>query len=172
LDYLGEECIITSNPKKILGSDKVIFPGVGNFGDVMKELKKRKLDYVIKKVIGMKKPFLGICVGLQVLFEESEESPNIKGLGIFEGKVVKFPKGKIPQIGWNKIISKTIGNGHVYFVNSYYAVPSDKGLIESTSDYHIKFTAAVKKGNVFATQFHPEKSGEFGLQILGKWLSC
>jgi glutamine amidotransferase len=171
-EYLGEGSIITSDPEEIVKADKVVFPGVGNFGDVMKELKKRKLDEAIKKVIETKKPFLGICVGLQVLFEESEESPNVKGLGIFKGNVVKFTKGKIPQIGWNEIKSKSIGNGYVYFVNSYYVVPADKGIVESTADYYVDFTAAVKKDNVFATQFHPEKSGKFGLKILKKWLEC
>ena len=172
LDYLGEDSIITSDEKEIFKADKTIFPGVGNFGDVMKELKKRKLDVLIKKVIKAKKPFLGICVGLQVLFEESEENPSVKGLGIFKGKVVKFTKGKIPQIGWNNIKSKSIGNGYVYFVNSYYAVPSDKKIIESISDYYVKFTAAVKKDAVLATQFHPEKSGKIGLKILKNWLKC
>ena len=138
----------------------------------MKELQKRKLDDVIKKTVEMKKPFLGICVGLQVLFEKSEESPGVKGLGIFSGKVVKFKQGKIPQIGWNKIKSKSIGNGYVYFVNSYYVAPFDRSIIESESDYYIKFTAAIKKDNVFATQFHPEKSGEFGLELLREWLKC
>ena len=109
---------------------------------------------------------------MQVLFDESEESPKAKGLGIFKGKVVKFKKGKIPQIGWNKISSKSIGDGYAYFVNSYYAVPEDKKIIESTSDYYAKFTAAVKKDNVFATQFHLEKSGKFGLDILRKWLNA
>lgn len=172
LDYLKTDSFITSNPGEILRADKVIFPGVGSFGDAMKELKKRKLDAAIKKFIATKKPFLGICIGLQALFEESEESPGVRGLGIFKGRVVKFRKGKIPQIGWNKISSKKIGNGYVYFVNSYYAVPQDDGLIESTSDYHVKFTAAVKKGNVFATQFHLEKSGSFGLGIFEEWLRC
>lgn len=172
LNYLGEDPIITSDPEKILKAGRVIFPGVGNFGDVMKELKKRKLDAAIKKIIGAKKPFLGICVGLQVLFEKSEESPGVRGLGIFKGSVVRLKQGKIPQIGWNKITSKSIGDGYVYFVNSYYAVPADKKIIESTSDYYVKFTAAVKKDHVFATQFHLEKSGKFGLEILGEWLNC
>ena len=172
LGYLGKDSTITSDPEKILRADKVIFPGVGAFGDAMKELKKRKLDGAIKKFIQSKKPFLGICIGLQVLFEESEESPNVKGLGILRGKVAKFAKGKIPQIGWNKISSKSIGDGYAYFVNSYYAVPEDKKIIESTSDYYAKFTAAVKKENVFATQFHLEKSGKFGLEILRKWLNA
>ena len=172
LVYLGKDSVITSDPKKILKADKVIFPGVGAFGDAMKELKKRNLDSAIKKFIRSKKPFLGICIGLQVLFGESEESPNVKGLGILRGKVAKFTKGKIPQIGWNKISSKSIGDGYAYFVNSYYAVPEDKKIIESTSDYYAKFTAAVKKDNVFATQFHLEKSGKFGLDILRKWLNA
>ena len=172
LGYLGKDSVVTSDPEKILKADKVIFPGVGAFGDAMKELKKRKLDSAIKKFIQSKKPFLGICIGLQVLFEESEESPNVKGLGILKGKVVKFINGKIPQIGWNKISSKSIGDGYAYFVNSYYAVPEDKKIIESTSDYYTKFTAAVKKDNVFATQFHLEKSGKFGLGILRKWLNA
>ena len=172
LNYLGENSIITSDPEKILRADRVIFPGVGAFGDAMKELKKRNLDGAIKKFIGSKKPFLGICIGLQVLFEKSEENPNIKGLGIFNGKVVRFKQGKVPQIGWNKISSKSIGDGYTYFVNSYYAVPEDKKIIESTSDYYAKFTAAVKKDNVFATQFHLEKSGKFGLEILRKWLNA
>ena len=172
LDYLGYDSIITSEPDKILSADKLIFPGVGSFGDAMKELKKRKIDAAIKKFIESKKPFLGICIGLQVLFEQSEESPNVKGLGIFKGKVVKFKNGKIPQIGWNKIESRTIGEGYAYFVNSYYAVPENKTIIESTSDYHGKFTAAIKKGNIFATQFHLEKSGKFGLGILKGWLEC
>ena len=172
LNYLGENSIITSDSEKILNADKAIFPGVGAFGDAMKELKKRNLDGAIKKFIGSKKPFLGICIGLQVLFEKSEENPNIKGLGIFNGKVVRFKQGKVPQIGWNKIISRSIGNGYAYFVNSYYAVPNDKKIIESTSDYYVEFTAAIKKDNVFATQFHLEKSGKFGLEILRKWLEC
>mgnify|MGYP001561550390 FL=1 len=172
LEHLGERPVITSDEKKILKADKVVFPGVGNFGDVMKQLKKRKLDGAIKKAIESRKPFLGICVGLQVLFEESEESPGVKGLEIFKGKVLRFKKGKIPQIGWNKISSRTIGNGYVYFVDSYYPMPRDKGIIESTSDYYIKFAAAVKKDNIFATQFHPEKSGKFGQEILRKWLNA
>ena len=172
LDYLGYSSFITSEPDKILKAGKTVFPGVGNFGDVMKELKERKLDAAIKKYVEAKKPFLGICIGLQVLFEGSEESPRLKGLGIFKGKVVKFRKGKIPQIGWNKIESKTIGEGYAYFVNSYYAVPEDKKIIESTSDYNGKFTAAIKQDNVLATQFHLEKSGKFGLKILKKWLEC
>ncbi len=171
-DYLGENSIITSDPSQIIKADRVVFPGVGNFGDVMKELKKRKLDDAIKRVITLEKPFLGICVGLQVLFEESEENLEMKGLGIFKGKVIKFKQGKIPQIGWNKISSRTIGNGYAYFVNSYYVVPADKDIIESTSDYYISFVAAIKTGNILATQFHPEKSGKFGIGILKKWLVC
>lgn len=171
LDYLGEYSVITSNPGEILKADRIVFPGVGNFGDVMKQLKKKKIDTAIKKSIEMKKHFLGICIGLQVLFEESEESPKIKGLGILKGRVKRFTKGKIPQIGWNKIISES-NTGYVYFVNSYYAVPDDATVIDSVSEYYIDFVASVKKNNIFATQFHPEKSGKFGLKILKDWLQC
>ncbi len=172
LDYLGVQSRISSNPKDILTADRVILPGVGNFGDCMKNLQKRNLIEPIKEFINSGKPFFGICVGIQLLFESSEEAPDIKGLGIIKGKCVKFRQGKVPQIGWNNITSKTIGNGYVYFVNSYYAIPDDKNIIESIGDYYNEYVAAIKKDNIFATQFHPEKSGEFGLKILKRWLKC
>lgn len=172
LDYLEVESRITSNPNDIMNAEKVILPGVGAFGDCIDALEKRKLIQPIRDCINSGKPFFGICLGLQLLFEKSEESPGKKGLGIFKGKCVKFRQGKVPQIGWNKIKSKEIGEGYVYFVNSYYVIPDENEIIESTSDYYGEFTAAIKKDNVLATQFHPEKSGDFGLQILKRWLKC
>ena len=172
LDYLGFDSLLTSDANEIMNAERVIFPGVGNFGDCMKSLDDRGLVDVIKKFIDSGKPFLGICVGLQLLFEESEESPGVKGLGIFRGKCVKFNQGKVPQIGWNKINSKKFGEGYVYFVNSFYAIPDDEGVVDARSDYFVDFVAAVEKDNVLATQFHPEKSGDYGLSISQRWLQC
>lgn len=169
-DYLGVDSIITSDPQEIINADRVVFPGVGNFGEVMIMLKEKKLDLIIKNVISLEKPFLGICVGLQVLFEQSEESPDIPGLGIFKGNVTKFKQGKIPQIGWNNINSTLFGEGYTYFVNSFVVQPQQKEIIAATADYNGEFVAAIQKDNVWATQFHPEKSGAFGLKILQKFL--
>lgn len=133
---------------------------------------KDRIDEKIKKNL-INKKFLGICVGMQILFERSEESPNIKGLGIFRGDVVKFKKGKIPQIGWNDIdFSDKIKNDYFYFVNSYYAKPVDKSIILGESDNIGKFTSAIKQGDITAVQFHAEKSGEAGINFFRWWLSC
>src|SRR3989344_8110848 len=129
LDYLRVDSIITDKPRDILEAERVILPGDGSFGYMMKNLEKKNLITPTKNFIKSGRPFLGICLGLQGLFERSEESPNVKGLAIFKGKVVKFRKGKVPQIGWNKIISGKKGickDGFMYFVNSYYAIPEDK----------------------------------------------
>ena len=180
LKYLNAQYKITSKNEDIEQADKVIFPGVGNFGNAMSNLKKQGLIESIKKAISDKKPFLGICLGMQLLFDESEESPNKKGLVIFEGKVRKFKVGlKVPQIGWNQIkikngkVFKGIkGSPYMYFVHSYYAEPADKSIITATTDYGIDFASAIEKDNVFAVQFHPEKSGEVGLKILENFLKC
>lgn len=185
LDNLGIKSLITDNPDKILAADKIIFPGVGNFGFMMKQLRKKNLDIAIKKAISDGKKFLGICLGMQALFEESEESPGLKGLGIFKGKVVKFNAGKVPQIGWNKIMSiksteKSIKSTkknifkdeYMYFVNSYYIVPEDKSIIAAKTDYNGEFASAVQYKNITAVQFHPEKSGKAGIKILKRWLKC
>jgi glutamine amidotransferase len=172
-DYLGEKTKITSNAKEILKAKRIVFPGVGSFGETMKELRKKKLDSAIKTAIGMQKPFLGICIGMQVLFEESEESKKVKGLGILKGKIMKFRKGKIPQIGWNEInpVKKGIKKGYAYFVNSFYAEPKEKIALAKTN-YNGWFASAVKKENITAVQFHPEKSGKYGLNFLEEWLKC
>ncbi|MCK5040441.1 MAG: imidazole glycerol phosphate synthase subunit HisH [Candidatus Aenigmarchaeota archaeon] len=176
LEYLGYEYTITENPDMIKEADKLILPGVGAFGEIMDNLKKQKLIEPIKKFIDSGKPFFGICLGLQVLFERSEESPGVKGLGLFEGEVVKFRQGKVPQIGWNKIRpanqNEFFREGFVYFVNSFYIVPKNTDIIATKTDYYLEFTSAVQCKNITATQFHPEKSGEFGLDILRRWLEC
>ena len=175
LDYFDVESRITSKAGDILKADRVIFPGDGSFGYVMENLKKKNLIEAIKKFAASGKPFLGICLGLQALFEESEGSSGIKGLGIFKGKVVKFRKGKVPQIGWNKIIPAKKGlfkEGYAYFVNSYYVVPENKSITAAATDYYGEFVSAVQFKNITAMQFHPEKSGDFGMHLLRRWLRC
>ena len=175
LDYLKVDSIITSNARDIIKAKKVIFPGVGSFGDGIRALYELDLVDPIMKVIEDNKPFLGICLGMEVLFEKSEESPGVEGLGIFGGRVKKF-KGslKIPHIGWNQIkIQKESAilegipdNSFFYFVHSYYAEPKDKEIALAKTDYGGEFVSAVEKGNIFALQFHPERSGDIGLSIL------
>lgn len=174
-DFLNAESKITSNSLEIMEADKIVFPGVGSFGQSIKMLKKNGLINPIKESISNKKPFLGICLGMQLLFEESEEDKDAEGLGIFKGKVIKFKKGKVPQIGWNEIIpqNKFFKKGFVYFVNSFYVVPNESEIVSTTTDYcGQKFASSVKSKNITAVQFHPEKSGKFGLKILEDWLKC
>ena len=175
LDYLGVASIITNKPKDILKADKLILPGDGSFGYMMKNLEKKRLVNPIKNSIKSGKPFLGVCLGLQGLFEESEESPKVKGLSIFKGKIIKFKKGKVPQIGWNKIIpeKKSIfKDDYMYFVNSYYAIPKDNSIIAAITDYNDNFVSAIQSNNITAMQFHPEKSGKAGIELIKRWLSC
>ena len=174
--------MITNDPKTILSADKILLPGVGSFGDAMDSMAKSGLVEIVKECALSGKPFLGICLGLQLLFEESEESPEVKGLGIFKGKIKRFPNDmglKIPHIGWNSLeikqkdgIFKDIPeNAYVYFVHSYYLHAEDENDIATVTNYGIDFHSAVGKNNVFATQFHPEKSGDVGLQILRNFAS-
>ena len=175
LDYLKVKSIITSNANEIIKAKKVIFPGVGSFGDGIRALNELDLIDPIMKAIEDNKPFLGICLGMQVLFEKSEESPGVEGLGIFEGTVKKF-KGdlKIPQIGWNQLkiqkesmlLEGVEDKSFFYFVHSYHADPEDKEIVLATTDYGREFVSAIEKDNIFALQFHPERSGEIGLKIL------
>ncbi|MBN1385277.1 MAG: imidazole glycerol phosphate synthase subunit HisH [Elusimicrobia bacterium] len=182
--FIGSDAVITSSAKKILKSSLVVLPGVGSFSAAMENLKKLGLIDVIYDVINIKKkPFLGLCLGLQILFERSEEG-NCRGLGIFEGEVKKysFKKSlKIPHMGWNNIklqmtndklqIFKDIeNNSYFYFVHSYYVKPKDKNIIASTTKYGIDFTSSVLYKNIFATQFHPEKSQENGLRLLKNYV--
>ena len=182
LDFLGADNIVTGNKEEILSADKVILTGVGAFGDAMKCLEERGLVETVKTVAENGKPFLGICLGLHLLFEESEESPNVKGLGIFKGKIVKIPDNgnlKIPHMGWNNIritkdskILKNIGNEpYVYFVHSYYVEAEDESVVSAYTEYGQRLDIAVEQGNVFATQFHPEKSGDTGMEILKNFIA-
>lgn len=174
LEYLGEKTLITSNPLDLKSADKIILPGVGAFGYIMSMLKKNGLDVEIKKQIIDGKPFLGICLGFQVLFEESEEDAGVSGLAIFKGSVIKFRSGKVPHVGWNKVMlsrNSVLSEGFAYFVHSYYPVPIDKDLILYQTDYGDIFCSGVIKNNVIGVQFHPERSGQWGIDFYKKWLS-
>ena len=174
LDYLRLQSVVTDDPGMIRKVDRIILPGQGRFGDVMKRLREKNLDKVILEEISKNKPFLGICIGLQVLFESSDEDPQAEGLGILKGKCCRFSSDlKVPQIGWNRIrmtnrsrLLKEVRANFFYFVHSFYAIPEKKGIITATSEYGQDFPAVVEAGNIFATQFHPEKSGISGLRIL------
>jgi len=185
LDSLNVESKIVNTKKEIIEADRIILPGVGSFGFMMESLRQKGLEAPIKDAIAIGKPFLGICLGMQVLFEESEESPGIKGLCILKGRVAKFKKGKVPQVGWNKIMpsrekgavaesnaKQLLMPGYMYFVNSYYVIPYDKSIVSATSDYFIRYTSAIRFNNITAVQFHPERSGKEGLAMLKRWLVC
>ncbi len=175
LEFLGYAYEITDDREKILKAKKIIFPGQGHFEQAMNKLNDKNLPCTIKEAINNGADFLGICLGLQVLFEKSEEAPNVEGLGIFKGEVKKFQTGKIPQIGWNEIkttkANTYLDDDYFYFVNSYYVVPEDKNIISSITNYHIDFCSSIQKDNVCAVQFHPEKSSEAGIKFFKKWLT-
>jgi len=177
LESVGAEVKITSDKSEILTADHLVLPGVGNFGDGMQHIAKSGLAETILSFINSGKPFLGICLGMQLLMEESEEAPGIKGLGVFKGKVVKFKKMKlkIPHMGWNTVSITKNGKtsfkdvddeSFFYFVHSYYVDPEDLNIVAGNCNYGIDFAATLKKDNIFATQFHPEKSQDKGLQLL------
>ena len=181
IDHLGQESVITRDEKVLKMADKVILPGVGAFGDAMDKLNGYNLVPVIKEIAKSNKPFLGICLGLQLLYEESEESPGVKGIGILEGKIKKIPRGeyrKIPQMGWNSLDFPNRGRlfagipegSFVYFVHSYYLEARDRKSVVATTSYNVSIDASVESGNIFACQFHPEKSGEVGLTILRNFI--
>ena len=174
---LGEDCVVTRDAETILGAAKVILPGVGAFGDAMEKLQRFGLVEVIRKVAAAGTPFLGICLGLQLLFRSSDESPGVEGIGLLDGEIVSIPPKegyKIPHMGWNSIEIKEgarlfqgIENqSYVYFVHSYYLKADHPEDVAATTDYIVPIHASVEHGNVFACQFHPEKSGDVGLQIL------
>ena len=174
-EKLGFEAVVTSDPEQILKAQKVVLPGVGAFGDCMDNLKRYGLIEAVLEFISTGKPFLGICLGLQLLFTESEEFGPVKGLDVIKGRVVRFPKGlKVPHMGWNtvKIVNfNPLLNGvkdgdYFYFVHSYYVVPENEDVVSTVTDYGVDFVSMINKGNVFATQFHPEKSQKLGLKVL------
>jgi len=188
-EHTGHEAVVTSDAKTILNADKVVLPGVGAFSDCMKNLEQNGLIDAVRKSISSGKPFLGICLGLQLLFTESEEFGTSKGLDIIKGRVIRF-KGpafdtpnsalgtlKIPHMGWNSLTYKrrppaladVSENSHVYFVHSYHVVPDDKTVIATTTPYGIEFVSSIWKDNILAVQFHPEKSQALGLSILKRF---
>ena len=182
LAYLGEETVVSRDPQVLLRADKVILPGVGSFGEAMENLHKYGLVPVIQDMIKKGTPFLGICLGLQLLFESSEETPGVAGLGILEGKIVRIPEGpglKIPHMGWNSLNVRegaSLFKGlekepYVYFVHSYYLQAKDPKIVAATAEYGVTIHASVEKENVFACQFHPEKSSKTGLAILKNFLA-
>lgn len=178
---LGRDARVTSDSREILSADHVILPGVGAFGDCMDHLHERQLITVIRQVQEKGIPFLGICLGLQLLFEDSEESPGVDGLRLLKGHIVRFNESenlKVPHMGWNQIsfpkrgrLFKDIPEGsYVYFVHSYYLKADDPSIVTAGCSYGVDFDASVECGNVFACQFHPEKSGRTGLMILKNFL--
>ena len=177
LKSLGQDTSVTRDRDVILKADKVILPGVGAFGDAMDKLRKYGLESVIHEVAEAGTPFLGICLGLQLLFERSDETPGIEGLGILRGEILRIPGGgglKIPHIGWNSLAYPNKGRlfqgipeeSYVYFVHSYYLKAADESIVTAAAEYGTCINASVEQGNVFACQFHPEKSSEVGLKIL------
>ena len=183
--YLGADAVITSDAENIKRAEKIVLPGVGAFGDCMKNLEATGLIPTMKEELANGKKLLGICVGLQILFDGSEESPGAKGLGLIHGMVrrINAPKLKVPHMGWNSLKIKEprqsldlfAGLGDtpfVYFVHSYHAVPDDKSVITSTTEYGETLTASVALGNIQATQFHPEKSGDVGLSIIKNFVEA
>lgn len=177
LHLLGQEVVVTRDHEKILSADKVILPGVGAFGDAMEKIHQYGLYDVIHQVVKKGIPFLGICLGLQLMFESSEETLGVKGLGILKGKILRIPDCpglKIPHMGWNSLHFPKEGrlfkglpeDSYVYFVHSYYLAAEDEGIVTATTDYSTRIHASVESGNIFACQFHPEKSSDVGLQIL------
>lgn len=177
LRHIGCDCFVTREREEILKADAAVLPGVGSFGDTVDSLNKFGIKDTAVEFIKSGKPFLGICLGLQLLFPESEESPGAQGLGVFEGSITKIPNGgglKIPHMGWNSIsINKDsrlfagiADNPYVYFIHSYFLHAADRKIVAAQTEYGVTIDAAIECGNVFATQFHPEKSGGVGLRIL------
>lgn len=182
LELLGEQVMLTRDREELLAADKVILPGVGCFGDAMENLNRFGLVPVIHEIVDRGTPFLGICLGLQLLFERSEESPGASGLGILKGEILRIPDQaglKIPHMGWNSLHLQNDGRlfrgipeqSYVYFVHSYYLKAADPSIVKATTDYSTCIHASVEQGNVFACQFHPEKSSDVGLAMLKNFAS-
>ena len=179
--FLGHEVKVTADAGEILSADHIILPGVGAFGDAMQRLRAADLEGTIRQAVEAGKPFLGICLGLQLIFEESEESPGVKGLALLPGRIKRIPDGdgrKVPQIGWNdlsfprqsRLFEGVPEGSYVYFVHSYYLEAGDPADVAARTEYGVRIDAAVEHGNLFACQFHPEKSELIGMQILRNFL--
>ena len=177
MKLLKQEVVVTRDPETILSADKVILPGVGSFGDAMGKIRQYDLEKVIHEVVERRIPFLGICLGLQLLFERSEESPGVQGLGILKGEILRIPETeglKVPHMGWNSLEFSGDGrlfrgipeDAYVYFVHSYYLKAEEPEIVTARTDYGTEIHASVEKGQIFACQFHPEKSSDVGLRIL------
>jgi len=182
LKHLGREGVLVSSPADLEQVDRLVFPGVGAFGDCVAELDRKGLRGPLREWLAADRPYCGICLGYQVLFERSAESPGVEGLGHFRGEVVRFPGGpglKIPHMGWNEVEptdrSHPVWRGlpdplHLYYVHSYFPAPADEGIVAARTRYGVEFAAAVSQGNVFACQFHPERSQEAGLALVENFL--
>ncbi|MBO4902827.1 MAG: imidazole glycerol phosphate synthase subunit HisH [Lachnospiraceae bacterium] len=182
LHFLGKDYQVTDKREEILRADHVILPGVGAFGMAMEQLKERGLVEVLREVAGKGTPFLGVCLGMQLLFDESDEDPGVAGLSLLQGKIARIPTGtyeKIPHMGWNslkitpgsRLFANVPDESFVYFVHSYYAHAHDRTAVAATTSYNTEIDAAVEKGNLFGCQFHPEKSSETGLTILRNFVN-
>lgn len=182
LAFVGAPAQLTADPAEIRAASRVVFPGQGHFGQAMAQLQQHGLDDVLREVVAAGTPFLGVCLGLQLLFEASDEAPGVAGLGILRGRCARFaPPRKVPQIGWNRVRATRPGScldpvlaadeRHFYFVHSFHAVAADPLDVVGVADYDGAFTAAVQRGSLFAAQFHPEKSGQAGLDLLRSWLA-
>lgn len=179
LGFLGEESVITRDRHEVAKADKVILPGVGSFGAAMEQLKKYEIDKMLAEVAAEEKPLLGICLGLQLLFDGSEESAGVEGLHLLRGNILRIPDKdglKIPHIGWNSLTLENNGrlfeglsNPYVYFVHSYYLRAEDETIVKASTEYSTNIHASVEQGNIFACQFHPEKSSTVGLKILSNF---
>ncbi|MDY5870669.1 MAG: imidazole glycerol phosphate synthase subunit HisH [Suilimivivens sp.] len=179
--FLGENAVITRDREELLSADRVILPGVGSFGDAMEKLHSYELTEVIHEIVHKGTPFLGICLGLQLLFERSDECDGVQGLGLLPGEILRIPDApglKIPHIGWNSLKFPNKGrlfegiqeDAYVYFVHSFYLKAADEGIVTATTEYGTLIHASVEKDNIFACQFHPEKSSEVGLRILKNFI--
>ena len=180
----GAQSIVVSTPEQLAFCEKAVFPGVGAFDDAMRELKTRGLVNAIRKHINDKKPFLGICLGMQILFQESEEASREEGLGVLKGAVKRFKESrslKVPHMGWNQIkkpqgnkcslLNGVVNNSFVYFCHSYYPKPKDRSVVAATCEYGNNFAAVVQSGNIYGVQFHPEKSQSTGLRMLKNFVA-
>ena len=177
LQYIGEETQMTADPAQVRQAEKLLLPGVGNFGEAMQRLREKELEPAIAEAVASGTPLLGICPGMQMLFEESEESPGVPGLGLLKGKVCRIPDApdrKVPHMGWNSLHLQHEGrlfagipeDSYVYFIHSYYLQADDEFIVKATAEYGVTIHASVEQGAVFGMQYHPEKSAEAGLQML------